>query len=234
MITKAVLYAICKNEENTILSWIDYHKYFDAIYLLDTGSTDSTIEKVKTQNIRIDCIPYDRMNFGDAKNIAFKRAQNIFPEEKCLYINLDIDEWLDELTFERMRKHWNPDYDGIEVTRTTKQPERKDIQDRIIRIHTGNFNWKWKHVLHENLEFEGDVNLLRSEYSFLHTPDMTRPRNYGKLAEDWIRYFLQADPNNSEIDRLLNTGLRSIYFNDKENMDENFILKTAEKRLLIE
>lgn len=242
MATKAILYAICKNEGDKIIEWINYHKYFDAIYLLDTGSTDDTIAKVKSQNIKIDSVSYDKMDFGNAKNIAFRNAQIIFSKKNAdLYVNLDIDEWLDELTFERMRKHWNPDYDGIEVTRLTKQKHREDIQDRIIRIHTGSFHWEWKHVLHENLEFdcegleyEREENLLKSEYFFLHVPDMSKPRNYGKLAEDWIEYFLQNDPNNPEIDRLLNTCLRSIYFNDKENMNENFILEAAEKRLLIE
>lgn len=230
MVTKTILYSICKNEENRVLHWLDYHKYFDAIFLLDTGSTDSTIEKIKSKNVNVESVPYDRMNFGNAKNTAFKRASQIFGEKDCLYINLDLDEYLDELTFERIRKHWTPEYDGIEVVRTTKQTGIDDIQDRIIRIHSGSFNWKWKHVLHENLEFD-KANLLRVDYSFVHVPDMSRPKNYGKLAEDWIRYFLKEDKSNPEIERLLNTALRSIYFKEN-NIDEDFILDIAKKRLL--
>lgn len=231
---KTVLYSICKNEEKSIEEWIKYHNYFDAICLLDTGSTDKTFEIASKFPIKMYSISYEKMDFGEAKNKAFELAKNIFPREECLYINLDIDEYLDELTFERMRKHWTSNYDGIEVIRTTKQEEKEDIKDRIIRIHSGNKNWKWNHVLHENLEFKGDANILNSEYTFLHRPDMSKNRNYGKLAENWIRYFLKAKINYEEVDRLLNTCLRSIYFKEDKNVDKEYILNIAEERLLSE
>ena len=234
MITKTVLYAICKNESKLVDEWLNCHKYFDSIYILDTGSTDDTIKKIKNHNVKVDTILYDRMNFSDAKNVAFEKAKAIFPNETCLYINLDIDEWLDELSFEKIRKPWTPDFDGIKLNRTTVQPGKLNIQDKIIRIHTGDSRWKWKHVLHESLEFDGEANLLESKYFFSHVPDMTKPRGYGKLAENWIRYFLQIDTNPDEVDRLLNTCLRNIYFEDKEDIDEDYILKIAEKRLLNE
>ena len=44
---KVVVYAISKNEEKFVDRWYESMKEADAIYVLDTGSTDKTVEKLK-------------------------------------------------------------------------------------------------------------------------------------------------------------------------------------------
>lgn len=44
---KVIVYAICKNEEKYVDKWYDSIKEADKIFVLDTGSTDNTIRKLK-------------------------------------------------------------------------------------------------------------------------------------------------------------------------------------------
>ncbi len=44
---KICVYAICKNEEKGVDRWINSMKEADEIFVLDTGSTDKTVDKLK-------------------------------------------------------------------------------------------------------------------------------------------------------------------------------------------
>jgi len=44
---KIVVYAIAKNEEKFVSRWVESMKEADEIIVLDTGSTDHTVEELK-------------------------------------------------------------------------------------------------------------------------------------------------------------------------------------------
>lgn len=44
---KIYVYAISKNESKFVDRWVDSMSEADDIYVLDTGSTDDTVEKLK-------------------------------------------------------------------------------------------------------------------------------------------------------------------------------------------
>ena len=46
---KVCVYAICKNEEKYVDKWYNSIKDADKIFVLDTGSSDNTIEKLKSK-----------------------------------------------------------------------------------------------------------------------------------------------------------------------------------------
>ena len=50
---KVVVYAICKNEEKFVERWYESVKEADEIYVLDTGSTDDTVKKLKECGIHV-------------------------------------------------------------------------------------------------------------------------------------------------------------------------------------
>ena len=51
---KVCVYAICKNEAKFVERWYNSMKEADAIYVLDTGSTDNTVSLLKKKNIIVD------------------------------------------------------------------------------------------------------------------------------------------------------------------------------------
>ena len=48
---KISVYAICKNEEKFIDRWYNSMKEADNIYVLDTGSSDNSVEKLKNLGV---------------------------------------------------------------------------------------------------------------------------------------------------------------------------------------
>ena len=92
---KIKVIAIAKNEENCI---VDFFKQFEPItrdwYLLDTGSTDRTIELASSIGVQVGTAPF--IDFATTRNQALK----LFDPEGGWVIMLDPDERLDKQTIE--------------------------------------------------------------------------------------------------------------------------------------
>ena len=50
---KVCVYAICKNEEKFVDRWYESMKEADEIYVLDTGSDDETVSKLKSHGVNV-------------------------------------------------------------------------------------------------------------------------------------------------------------------------------------
>ena len=50
---KICVYAICKNEEKFVERWFNSAKDADGIFVLDTGSTDNSVKKLKKLGFQI-------------------------------------------------------------------------------------------------------------------------------------------------------------------------------------
>jgi len=50
---KICVYAICKNEEQFVERWVDSMSEADSIIVLDTGSTDNTVNKLKELGVNV-------------------------------------------------------------------------------------------------------------------------------------------------------------------------------------
>jgi len=69
---KLVLLAISYNEEKHVKFWIDNHKKFvDKIVLVDTGSTDRTVEIAKANGVKVFRFLWEH-DFSRAKNFALR------------------------------------------------------------------------------------------------------------------------------------------------------------------
>ena len=66
---------ICKNEENTIARCLESVKWADEIILLDSGSTDNTLEIAKKYTDKI-FIREDWQGFGEQRRRAEQLASN--------------------------------------------------------------------------------------------------------------------------------------------------------------
>ena len=51
---KVCVYAISKNEEKFVERWVNSMKEADEIYVLDTGSDDNTVSKLKELGVNVE------------------------------------------------------------------------------------------------------------------------------------------------------------------------------------
>ena len=72
---KICVYAICKNEEKFVNRWVESMKEADDIYVLDTGSTDNTVEKLKELKINVNQKIIKPWRFDTARNESFMYVQ---------------------------------------------------------------------------------------------------------------------------------------------------------------
>ena len=85
---KICVYAICKNESKFIKRWLESIKDADYICVLDTGSTDNSIELLKDANVILGEKTFEKFRFDEARNESLK----LVPKDTDVYICLDIDE----------------------------------------------------------------------------------------------------------------------------------------------
>ena len=153
--------SIAKNEEKHVRRWAESAKDADCVFLLDTGSSDRTVEIAKECGVVVFEKSYADWSFAVARN----DLRDMLPEQDAWLINLDLDEvfvdgWrplLDvvDLSVNRPRYdydwNWtepvflpNGEYD-IEATRATKSVGLSYRGDKIVR----RFSHKWVNRVHE-------------------------------------------------------------------------------------
>lgn len=87
---KVAVYGVAKNEEANLDKWYQSVKDADYILLVDTGSTDATVEKAKSFGINVVEISLDPWDETLAKNIA----KALVPRDYDYMICLDLDEYI--------------------------------------------------------------------------------------------------------------------------------------------
>ena len=85
---KICVYAICKNEEQFVDRWVNSMKEADEIYVLDTGSTDNTVNKLIELGVNVSQKIINPWRFEVARN----ESLNLVPEDTDICICTDLDE----------------------------------------------------------------------------------------------------------------------------------------------
>ena len=65
---KVCVYAITKNEEKFVNTWVDSMSEADEIYVLDTGSTDNTVKLLKERGVNVTVENINPWRFDVARN----------------------------------------------------------------------------------------------------------------------------------------------------------------------
>ncbi|MFR2334313.1 MAG: glycosyltransferase, partial [Flavonifractor plautii] len=122
---KIVVYAICKNEAGHAERWMASMAEADGVYVLDTGSTDGTAERLRALGAVVVEERVEPWRFDTARN----RSLELVPEDADICVCTDLDEvfhpgwraaleaaWTDGTTQAVYRYTWNFNADGSEGT----------------------------------------------------------------------------------------------------------------------
>jgi tetratricopeptide (TPR) repeat protein len=177
---KIAVYTIAKNEEQFVKRWAESAKEADYRFILDTGSTDNTVQEANAAGVNVIVASISPWRFDDARNVSLA----LLPSDIDMCIALDMDEVL--------VPGWREELEKIssETTRPRYQytwswnGDKPGLQYGGDKIHTRH-GYRWKHPVHETLvtdriqEVQEWINL-----EIHHYPDTTKSRGqYFPLLE---------------------------------------------------
>ena len=195
MSKKICVYAICKNEEQFVDRWMDSVSEADNVYVMDTGSTDNTVSKLKERGAIVKTKIFNPWRFDVARN----ESLDMVPRDTDICVCVDLDEviepgwrdklesiWKDDTTRLRYNYNWSFDSYG-----------KPAVNFYIEKIHSRN-DYIWTHPVHEVLTFKGEKeNYITTDLITVnHYPDYTKSRgSYLPLLELSVQECPDDDRN---------------------------------------
>jgi tetratricopeptide (TPR) repeat protein len=193
---KICVYAISLNEEKHVERWVNSMKEADQIYVLDTGSIDKTVEKLKKLGVKVKQKIIKPWRFDKARNESLK----LLPKDTDICVCTDLDEVFIPGWRKELEKIWTPNTQRIRYNYNWKLDKNNKpiINYYIDKIHTRN-NYKWTHPVHEVLTYtKKDKEIIKTadKITLNHYPDQNKSRNsYLKLLELSVKEDPEDDRN---------------------------------------
>lgn len=172
---KIAVYAICKNEEKFVDSWVDSMCEADEIYVLDTGSTDNTVERLKERGVHVETQIINPWRFDVARN----NSLNLVPKDVDICVCTDLDETLLPGWRKTLETIWDKDTTRLRYNYNWKLDENDTplVNFYIEKIHKRN-GYHWAHPVHEVLEADGEeIFKTTDDITVNHRPDDTKSRS---------------------------------------------------------
>lgn len=193
---KICVYAICKNEEQFVEKWVKSMSEADIIIVLDTGSTDKTVSKLKNAGVEVYEEKITPWRFDTARN----RSLELVPEDIDICVCVDLDERFEPGWREILEKTWKRDTKRAQYRYTWNfNPDGTEgVVFWIDKIHSRH-GFHWEHPVHEVLAYT-DTEPCNTVYAegiqLNHYADPTKSRaQYLPLLELSVKEAPDDDRN---------------------------------------
>ena len=185
------IYTIAKNEAHNVAAFMDAAQGAP-VYVLDTGSTDDTVELLKKHGANVKQQIVTPWRFDTARNIAL----DMVPRNVDVCVSLDMDEVIENNWQEKLKKEQDGNI-GNYVYIAEWRDKEKTIPAVTVprtRIHARH-GFEWKRKIHEIIKPLPNVEEKPFNTSILvkHYQD-DKQRNYSFALDEIIsEYPLDAD-----------------------------------------
>ena len=202
---KIVVYAIAKNEEKFVDRFVDSLQDADEIIVLDTGSTDHTVEKLKNRNVTVYEQKIYPWRFDTARNEALAHV----PKDTDICISMDLDEVILPGWREALESVWEKEKPTrVKYTYNWKLDEKDHPRVTYLSDKIQNrTDYHWKNAVHEILWTNKEEKYAEAPITINHYPDATKSRSsYLPLLE----ISVEEEPENDR--NLLYLGREYMYY----------------------
>lgn len=220
---KISVYAISKNEEKFVDRWMDAVSEADEVVVLDTGSTDNTVEKLRARGARVYEEKISPWRFDAARNHALEKVS----DDTDICVSNDLDEvfesgWRDKLENAWENKHTRAKYMFVWSHNEDNSINKQFPMEKIHRRH----GFKWVHPVHEVLQYDGlekEASVWIPDLVLHHYPDNSKPRSqYLPLLE------MSVDENPTDDRATFWLGREYMYYKQYRKS-----IETLKKHLLL-
>ena len=194
---KVVVYAICKNEEAFVERWMDSMSEADQVVVLDTGSTDTTVEKLRQRGAQVTVETISPWRFDTARN----RSLELVPEDADICVCTDLDEVFHSGWRAQLEEAWVPG--AGQATYRYTWSFNPDGSEGVVfwyeKIHARR-GYRWVHPVHEVLAWTGEgqpgQTVVAGGVQLDHHPDPAKSRGqYLPLLELSVEEDPEDDRN---------------------------------------
>lgn len=181
---KVSVYAICKNEEKFVDRWYESMKEADCIYVLDTGSEDKTVDKLKEKGVEVKACVIEPWRFDVARNKSLDMVSN----DTDICVCTDLDEVFVSGWREKLEECWEckTTKGFYEYNWSLDDLGNPRVSFYAEKIHS-RFDYEWTHPVHEVLTFVGkgvEKSTFIDGVVLNHYPDEAKSRgSYLPLLE---------------------------------------------------
>ena len=196
------VYAICKNEAQFVDRFMDSMREADDICVLDTGSTDDTVERLRARGACVEQKIIAPWRFDSARNESLK----LIPEHADICCCIDLDEQFRPGWRAALEKAWKPDTTRARYRYTWSfLPDgREGCVFWADKIHK-NGCYRWTGPVHEVLSYTDTESERFAEAAGVqldHHPDPRKSRGqYLPLLELAVREAPDNDRNRHYLGR---------------------------------
>ncbi len=190
---KICIYTIAKNEIKFVDRWVESAKEADYMCVLDTGSSDGTVERLKELGVSVYQKKYNNFRFDVARNDNLE----FIPDDAEICVCVDMDEFFEKGWAKILKENWQDDIGRVRYRYTWNfNPDGSEgIVFMADKIHK-NKMFKWVNPVHEILmpltnDYYKTIDL--PQLRLYHKADNTKSRgSYLPLLEISVK----EDPTN--------------------------------------
>jgi len=189
---RVAVYAIALNEERHVERWAASCAEADARIILDTGSTDRTVEMARAAGVTVHKRTFSPWRFDDARNAALA----LVPDDVDYCVTLDLDEMI--------LPGWREALEALspDVTRPRfRYIFDRDAAGREAFTFLGHscharHGYEWRGAIHEAICATGPEIEAPCDFTVEHLPDP------GKSREQYLPLLERACEENPDDPRL--------------------------------
>lgn len=188
---KIAVYSCAKNEAARAKRWAESCKDADQRLVLDTGSSDDTVQILREEGVDVHSASIRPWRFDVARNASLV----LLKDDIDIAVQLDLDEVLVPGWRELLEAAWTEDtnrlhYRYIWSHSDNGEPDMSFFSDKIAGRHTH----IWKNPVHEVLKPQGKEVISKCDHVLIeHFPDGAKDRSY---YLDLLEASVREDPLN--------------------------------------
>lgn len=194
---KIAIYTIAKNEAHNVAAFMIAANRAH-VYVLDTGSTDGTVELLKKHGAHVVQKEITPWRFDTARNEALA----LVPNDIDVCVSLDMDEVIEDGWQDQLQLQWNGNFGDYRYISEWKDREKTipSIITPRTRLHSRH-GFEWHRQIHEVLKALPKTIIQKCNTSILvkHYQD-DKQRNYS----DALDCLIEENPN--DIDAWVQRG----------------------------